>query len=401
MSKHTCGLAAFLRPGIVGGLISSVALPIHSLLTSPVYVRRFIPSSPSPSDDQQPAPTEREMTGRREMYNRRYQSLQRSFRSAHQQRRDPNRTFSQNLTPVESVGAISYIPVNSGTNRQGSSEGEGATEASTLPHRGTKNKSKGWFTFGRRGKHQRITQQTSSSSSTEADEALHISLTSPDPLFSPLTPPPSMDDFESTPSSHTRSPEQPTSEDRERRMDVPDDGDMMVGRLELEHERGDGRRAEGEGVERAETAALIAAINASDPTQQQRESQERSSLTTSSQEGVVSVRPQRIRVGSRTSRQTRERSGTDTDEETDVLSQRNSMASPEEREREREEREREREEKEREREKPASQESSTKSKHGKKRGLSKGLKSSPALKFITRQDLYSFLNTAGVSRGEG
>ena len=330
------------------------------------------------------------MTARREMYNRRYQSLQRSFRSAHRQRRDPTHNFTENLSPIESVGAISYIHVAAERRTSDSgpqaSEPEAATNSSTLQAEGrkSKGKGKGWFSFGRKSQQKRIAQQPSSS--LDNDDVLQVSLTSPDPPFSPLSPPPSMDDLESNLDRGRDMRE--VSVEREVTRAMSEEGDMMVGNLELEQE---GREYEGGSRSTAGAASIVAAI-AGDTTTQNRESSPVTNTEQSSGTGAAPVVTQRIRFGSRTGTRQRNRNGADTDEETDVvLAQRNSMVSPE-REVEREVAgEHEREKKDRDKPKDPT---TSKSK-GKKR-ISKGLLTCPALKFIVRPDLYAFLNTAGV-----
>ena len=328
------------------------------------------------------------------MYNRRYQSLQRSFRSAHHQRRDPTHNLTENLSPIESVGAISYIHVaagrrtsESGAQRESMHTGDDAT-AQPIHGGKSKGKGKGWFSFGRKGKQQRVVQQRSSS--MDNDNMLHVT-TSPDPPFSPLSPPPSVDEL--LDSNSYREDTRETSVEREGARYTSDEGDMVVGSMDLEQFGGsdDDVREESRGA----VVSPITAITGSEHAEQNRESSPAAVTLRSEREGPLVPNPQRIRFGSRSDRRQRNRGGADTDEETDVvLSQRNSLASPD-HEIDRElERERERA-KEQDRDQP-----SAKSKGSKKKSVSKGLLKSPGLKFITRPDLYSFLNTAGVSTGE-
>ena len=230
------------------------------------------------------------------MYNRRYQSLQRSFRSAHRQHRDPTHNFTENLSPIESVGAISYIHVagerRSSDSGQQASEPEGAADDSSLQAQGrkSKGKGKGWFSFGRKSRQQRITQQPSSS--LDNDDVLQVSLTSPDPPFSPLSPPPSMDDLEGDLDHRSRGRDiREVSVEREITRATSEEGDMMVGNLELEQEGGESRTTAG-------AASIIAAI-AGDTTTQNRESSPAAAESTEQNRATGAPVTQRIRFGSR------------------------------------------------------------------------------------------------------
>ena len=241
----------------------------------------------------------------------------------------------------------------------------------------------------------------SRSNSTELDtvttrcvhqlQCRHLSRNSSGSSFTGRTPPPSVDEL--LDSNSYREDTRETSVEREGARYTSDEGDMVVGSMDLEQFGGsdDDVREESRGA----VVSPITAITGSEHAEQNRESSPAAVTLRSEREGPLVPNPQRIRFGSRSDRRQRNRGGADTDEETDVvLSQRNSLASPD-HEIDRElERERERA-KEQDRDQP-----SAKSKGSKKKSVSKGLLKSPGLKFITRPDLYSFLNTAGVSTEE-
>ena len=317
------------------------------------------------------------------MLNRRYQSLQRSFRSAHHQRRDP--TLPTTLTPIESVGAISYMPL----------ERESSQTSPAAGPRSKKGKSKSakWFTFGRKSQSSTIPQ--SPATSETSDNVLPISTRGQSPdIFSPLSPPPSLEELGiSLDTSEGFREHHPDSTITERGINMPPDNSLLFGPPEME---------------RSGNAALIAIVNSeeSHPPRNVEEGTRTSAVVTDLDRAAAVVAQQRMHAR-RTSRESSHQEGGDTDDETnEVVSPRSSvLSSPTEEQqpdarvpREREVQQIETEEQNRKESVTSIDSQVTGTKIVGQLKLSEGLKQSPALKFITRHDLYTFLNSAGVSR---
>ena len=338
------------------------------------------------------------------MLNRRYESTQRSFRSVHRQRRVQNVT---RLSLVESVGTISYQPSESESleNR----EPNAAPPSVSRDKKGRKSDKKSkWFSFSRKSN---STIPQSNSGLGAQDNIIPIE-TSPD-ILSPITPPPTLEDLgvplpappTSLMDSLSYSDRQQESSDNTR--------EMVVGSLEIE-------RPEQEATGNTDrVAAILDAINRSDT-----QPRPQSDVTPSDEESQAmspTHRPSdldRVRAvqahknisaarRSRTSMQN-EREGGDTDEETDVNVQPPRKSSTPDAPPSREESQgvdsgNEREvtvaKEQKDEEKQAEEEERIKSdRAGSRKRVLKGLKESPALKFITRPDLYTFLSSSGVSQ---
>ena len=190
----------------------------------------------APSEDLETTPNFR---GRREMLNRRYESLQQSFRSAHRQSQRRVKTLN-NLSPVESAGAISYLPGESrgGNNvdNQVSPSVPSATSR-TKKERKSEKKSK-WFSLGRKS-HRTVSQ----SSSIDPNDNI-IPVVSPD-ILSPITPPPSFNELGISLTS-------PLSINDDRRESDPFGHDMLLDSLEYERAIGNQTGRNENGTERNE-----------------------------------------------------------------------------------------------------------------------------------------------------
>lgn len=315
------------------------------------------------------------------MLNRRYQSLQRSFRSAHHQRRDP--TLPTTLTPIESVGAISYMPLDRESSQTSSAAGPRSKKG--------KSKSAKWFSFGRKSQTSTIPQ--SPATSETSDNVLPISTRGQSPdIFSPLSPPPSLEELGiSLDISEGSREHHADSTITERGINIPPDSNLIFGPPEME---------------RSSNAALIAIVNSEEsyPPRNVEEGTRTSAVVTDLDRAAAVVAQQRMHAR-RTSRESSHQEGGDTDDETnEVVSPRSSVLSSPTEEQQPDVRvpgEREVQQTEEQNRKESvtsieSQETGTKIVGQLK--LSEGLKQSPALKFITRHDLYTFLNSAGVSR---
>lgn len=158
----------------------------------------------------------------------------------------------------------------------------------------------------------------------------------------------------------------------------------------------EGQAATGGGLEQSGADSIIAALGRTEGVGM-RESR---AVTITDEDRAAALRAQKkIRSSTRTS--VTSVGGTDTDEETNEVT--SSVSSEQQLEEEEEQREEDEGEEEREREvesevqqiPPIEEERMRLSRASKK--LSRGLRNSPALQFITRKDLYTFLNAAGVS----
>ena len=333
-------------------------------------------------DETNERPNTQGIDPRREMLNRRYQSLQRSFRSAHHQRRDPS--VPTTLTPIESVGAISYMPL----------ERESPQPSSTTGPRSKKGKSKSakWFTFGRKSHTSTIPQ--SPATSEISDDVLPISTQGQSPdIFSPLSPPPSLEELGiSLDTSEGLREHHADSTITEREINVPADSSLIFGPPE---------------VERGGNAALIAIVNSEEPhTPHNVEEGTRTSVVVTDLDRAAAVVAHQRMHARRSSREGSRQEEGDTDDETNVVvSPRSSVLSSPTEEQQSDDRVPREGEVQQETEEQNRKESVT-SNESKETGtkivgqlkLSEGLKQSPALKFITRHDLYTFLNSVGVSR---
>lgn len=331
------------------------------------------------------------------MLNRRYESLQRSFRSAHHQRRVQTQN---NLSPVESAGAISYLPSDSvggvgdrGSRHRGSTESEDPSVPSSIARSKKEQKSdkkKGWFSLGR--KNNRSVSQ-SPTVSDRHDNIIPI-VSSPD-ILSPITPPPSLDEL-----GLSLPPPLPHPLSNGTQSDSIEIG--VVGDLELE------QRNENEGVlierngdeamtsHRNSAAAILDAMNRSStqprPQSNVEENVSPTHRVTNLDQVRTAAKAQRKISAARKHRSQSKGSG-DTDDETDIRSPRTSVVSAD-------IQSHDPEDKDDEEEALSDNEELKKQKAvGSKRKLSKGLSECPALKFITRPDLYTFLSASGVSGG--
>ena len=315
------------------------------------------------------------------MLNRRYQSLQRSFRSAHHQRRDPS--LPTTLTPIESVGAISYMPLQRESPQPPSATGPRSKKG--------KSKSAKWFTFGRKSHTSTIPQ--SPATSETSDDVLPISTRGQSPdIFSPLSPPPSLEELGiSLDTSEGFREHHTDSTTTERGINVTADSNLIFGPPEIENSN----------------AALIAIVNSEEPhTPHNVEEGTRTSAVVTDLDRAAAVVAHQKMHARRSSRESSHQEGGDTDDETNVVvSPRSSvLSSPTEEQqpdvrvpREREVQQ-ETEEQNRKESVTSNESKETGTKIVGQLKLSEGLKQSPALKFITRHDLYTFLNSAGVSR---
>ena len=343
-----------------------------------------------------------DVRARREMLNRRYQSLHRSFRSAHHERRDPSSGLTTNLSPVESVGAISYIPIDAnrrGSSPRGSLDNTSDDASGTSPSSGTgyrnkkgkKSNKSGWFTFGRKS---RTVVSESPSTSDSQDDSIPISgqIINHDMLFSPISPPPSLEELGISlppPVGITTNHEGEIS--RERRLDFPEESGLLVGGLEIDIDR----ETDSDAHTSVTTSAILAAIN-SEPHPQSRvngdanemgiETQnQRFSHVTDLDRAAAVIAQKKLRSNARRS-SSQDQEGEDTDDETNV-SPRSTSVTPVDMSHDQEQLSPDQEE-----------EKDVDSKKRKfSRKLSKGLMECPALNFITRRDLYTFLSAAGVS----
>ena len=343
-----------------------------------------------------------DVRARREMLNRRYQSLHRSFRSAHRERRDPSSGLTTNLSPVESVGAISYIPIDAnrrGSSPRGSLDNTSDDASGTSPSSGTgyrnkkgkKSNKSGWFTFGRKS---RTVVSESPSTSDSQDDSIPISgqIINHDMLFSPISPPPSLEELGiSLPPPLEITTNHEGEIGRERRLDFPEESGLLVGGLEIDIDR----ETDSDAHTSVTTSAILAAIN-SEPHPQSRvngdgnkmgiETQnQRFSHVTDLDRAAAVIAQKKLRSNARRS-SSQDQEGEDTDDETNV-SPRSTSVTPVDMSHDQEQLSPDQEE-----------EKDIDSKKGKfSRKLSKGLMECPALNFITRRDLYTFLSAAGVS----
>ena len=265
------------------------------------------------------------------MLNRRYESLHRSFRSAHHQSHRVKTV--NNLSPVETAGAISYLPGNS-SNRQGDGVEH---EVPSVPMALTRNKKERksdkiskWFSLGRKS-HRTVSQ--SSSSSTDPQDNI-IPIASPD-IMSPITPPPSFDDL-----GITLPPLLPVFNGGQQSELI--EHNTLLDSMELEH--GDENRNQTEGNEnrnqtegnengtRNSVAAILDAINTTSGAQslpQSTISDENEPVSPTHRatdlDRVRAIKAQRKISAARRDHQSRQEEGGDTDEETDVQSPRTSV----------------------------------------------------------------------------
>ena len=355
------------------------------------------------------------LDARREMLNRRYQSLHRSFRSAHHHRRNHSQQdFPSNLAPVESVGAISYVPLdNSETQDTAGDRGRRKDKGkSSTP-------SRGWFNFSRKSTNQRMVRQAESTSTISSDTIEVTSPPGPIDIFAPLSPPPpSLAELGITDSVEPRPPEPHPPEPRplgpQESISSPtssQQGSITESNGTINNE-----------LENTLTGqeALIAIV---DQTHPQSEPEPRPPVSTDlDQAAAATVLQQQQRRRGRNSR-TSHHSGDTDDETNEGVSPRNSVVISPSPNRGDPPTEAATRGEEAQGEQSASTAESTETpptatpthkesqSHGdrkktrKKGGVkvaspikfSDALKNSPALKFITRPDLYSFLNSAGVS----
>lgn len=263
----------------------------------------------------------------------------------------------------------------------------GGGRSSTKSRKSKTSKStKGWFTFGRKGK------TVGQSSSSITDNTIPVNLTTPtQDIFSPLTPPPTLEDLGISFSLDSTVPATSSTTDTTTNTTTTVGSTATGGPTNSTVESSVGRDA------------LIAVVDASEPHLSQNNvsgsgtSQRGNQTVQRSSGGVVTdldqaaaaavIQQRRISHTRRISSQQHHEG--DTDDETNEVSSggRVSTASEggmsetsAEQTVAKEQEEREEEEKEIDEQK-----------------LSDGLKSLPALKFITRPDLYTFLNSAGVS----
>lgn len=357
------------------------------------------------------------LDARREMLNRRYQSLHRSFRTAHHRRRDPTQEdFPTNLTPVETAGAISYLPL------------ETPSDTGTTPRvkKERQKSTKNWFTFSRnKSRHKAVSPQTSSSSSITSERLSPTAIT-PDDIFSPLSPPPlSLEELgisgAYTPSTVTANnntantdtsngptdstevsigPEaliaiidQPCPPNNNEQNTSTEEQQSVTNEQSIPTRNEQRMSTGGMANEQHISAGGVASeqhISTGGVASEQRIS---TGATDLDQAAAAAVMRQRIRT-SRTSTRQSEGGGGDTDDETnETLSPRTSVTTPQPEETT-----------------PTITITPVEStgetvREKKKQGLkvaapaklTEALKMSPALKFVTRPDLYSFLNSAGVS----
>lgn len=338
--------------------------------------------------------------GRREMLNRRYESLQRSFRSAHHQRRIQT---SNNLSPGESAGAISYLP---GNRRESD---ELATPAPVASNRGGSSKKEQkksrWFSLGRKNR-------SISQSAPDPQDSNII----PIDILSPITPPPSLDDLGISLPPFSNSQTTPISNgELEREPDLGDHGT----RPESSQHRSENNRNS--------VLAILDAMSSSEPhpssnTQPRPKSTDQpphpQTTTPEVDEEEPPLSPTHHRATdldtmrqvqkkislSRISRRSQQDDGGDTDEETDVRPSPSASVEPTEVTSTGEGGSSEGGDtpgKEEGDETDDQQQQFTRQRSsGSKRKLSKGLTESPALKFITRPDLYTFLNSCGVRNSD-
>ena len=314
------------------------------------------------------------------MLNRRYESLHRSFRSAHHQRRKVQTLNDSQLTP--STGAISYLPGDSAGNGGRSSE-------PTAPLARTKKEQKSekrgrWFGLGRRSN-----RSVSQSSVTSDPHDNIIPIVSPD-ILSPITPPPSLDDLGISLPPPLADP-------------IPNGGrrdsdTMVIGSMELERENGNESEQNGN---QDRVAAILSAINTTStggtlPRPQSPVNSEEGEVPLSPThratdlDRVKAVKAQKQLSLARKNRQSQQEMGGDTDEETDITIHRTSVVSVN------AQSDRSSVSPERGMASEEEQGEGLKRSVGSKK-TSKGLMESPALKFIIRPDLYTFLSQSGVS----
>ena len=344
-----------------------------------------------------------DVSARREMLNRRYQSLHRSFRSAHRERRDPSSGLTTNLSPVESVGAISYIPIDAnrrGSSPRGSLDNTSDDASGTSPSsfgtgyrnkKGKKPNKSGWFTFGRKS---RTVVSESPNTSDIQDDSIPISgqIINHDMLFSPISPPPSLEELGiSLPPPVGITTNHEGEIGRERRLDFPEESGLLVGGLEIDIDR----ETDSDAHTSVTTTAILAAIN-SEPHPQSHVNgdanemgietrNQRFSHVTDLDRAAAVIAQKKLRSTARRS-SSQDQEGGDTDDETNV-SPRSTSVTPVDMSHDQEQLSPDQEE-----------EKDIDSKKGIfSRKLSKGLMECPALTFITRRDLYTFLSAAGVS----
>ena len=322
----------------------------------------------------------REFDARREMLNRRYQSLQRSFRTAHHRRRDPtHEDFPANLTPIESVGAISYMPLES--EDAGDHHGNAAVSSSERTAKNRKSKTnRSWFTFGRKSR--TVTQ----SSSSITDNMIPVNLTTPtQDIFSPLTPPPTLDDLGVSLELSTSAGNNNVAADIERSSVGLDALIAVVDSTGPHPPRESLRNSSSQRVSRVSQTG-------SDTEQRSNRTSGGSAVVTDlDQAAAAAVLQQRTsRRISRESRGFNQQQEGDTDDETNEVVQSVRVSSSDEIAR--------------------SEDGIDVKEHDitvdderkdisfiDQQKLTDGLKESPALKFITRSDLYTYLNSTGVS----
>ena len=362
------------------------------------------------------------LDARREMLNRRYQSLHRSFRSAHHHRRNQSQQdFPSNLAPVESVGAISYVPLDSSETQRDTTEERGRRRdkgKSSTP-------SRGWFNFGRKSTNRSMTRQAESTSTISSD-TINIEVSSPPgviDIFAPLSPPPpSLSELGIADSVEPHPPEPHLQERR------PLEPQESISSATISQQ---GSITESNGTINNELEntltgqeGLIAIV---DQTHPQVEPESRSPVSADlDQAAAAAALQQQQRRRGRSSHASHHSGDTD-DETNEGLSPRNSAVISPAPSRGEQPTDTPTRGEETQREQPASTTEPTEAPptapptvtpthkesqpHGerkktrKKGGVkvaspikfSDALKNSPALKFITRPDLYSFLNSAGVS----
>ncbi|XP_003383206.1 PREDICTED: uncharacterized protein LOC100640398 [Amphimedon queenslandica] len=355
------------------------------------------------------------LDARREMLNRRYQSLHRSFRSAHHHRRNHSQQdFASNLAPVESVGAISYVPLDSSETQQDATGERGRRRdkgKSSTP-------SRGWFNFGRKSTNRSMTRQAESTSTISSD-TVNIEVTSPPgviDIFAPLSPPPpSLSELGITDSVEPHLPEPRPLEPQESisSLTISQQGSITESNGAINNE-----------LENTLTGqeGLIAIV---DQTHPQVEPEPHPPVSTDLDQAAAATALQQQQRRRGWSSRTSHHSGDTDDETNEGLSPRNSVVISPAPSREDQPTGTAARGEETQGEQPASTTESTETpptapptttpthkesqSHGdrkktrKKGGVkvaspikfSDALKNSPALKFITRPDLYSFLNSAG------
>ena len=336
---------------------------------------------------------------RREMLNRRYQSLNRSFRTAHHRRGHTHQDVPGNLAPVESVGAISYVPTESSeTSREEERRRRGKKDKnkSSTP-------SRGWFTFGRKSTRS-MTQHAESASSISSStiEVTTPSTTTLD-IFAPLSPPPSLAELGigasvDPPSLETQESTASTSSSQRAASTTEANGtinqelestltgpDALVAIIDETHPqpesqpRPPGEQRASTDIDQAAAAAILQQqrrrVRASHTSQHSGDTDDETNEGMSPRNSIVVSPPQ----PSETTPPTR------SDETQADQSQASTVAVPQ--------------------APPTGKEQQGEKKRSRKKGgvkvaspikFTDALKNSPALKFITRPDLYSFLSSAGV-----